>query len=108
MAELLKCESLESAVIFRELLLQGLLPGSDKLLTLGRLYHFQLVPQKKALFMSRCCNIRWLLLTIDFLTYSKMLPAGAIYSVTLEMKLKYWCDGLLSWLMDLERYCSKT
>ena len=57
MAELLNCRRLESVGIFRKLLLQGLLPSSDKLLTRGKLSHSSWY-HKRRHYLHRCV-VRW-------------------------------------------------
>ena len=101
--ELLEGEGLGSAVIFREHLILGLYPSSNKLLTLGKLYYFQWVPQREALFISMYNKIGWLLPTVVFLTYSKMQSDGAGCNIMFEMRLRCWCERLCLWLMELER-----
>lgn len=92
--DLLEGEGWGSAILFREHLILGLFPNSNKLLTLGKLYHFQWVPQREALFISMCDKIGWLLPTVVFLTYYKILSDGAGCNIMFEMKLRCWCERL--------------
>ena len=92
--ELLEGEGLGSAIIFREHLFLTLFPNSNKLLTLGKLYYFQWVPQREALFISMCDETGWLLPTVVFLTYYKMLSDGVGCNIMFKMKLRCWCERL--------------
>ena len=92
--DLLEGEGWGSAIIFREHLILGLFPSSNELLTLGKLYYFQWFPQREALFISMCDKIGWLLPTVVFLTYYKILSDGAGCNIMFEMKLRCWCERL--------------